>query len=101
MAYREEGDKKKKHLKPFIKSYRDDMIKRHPDGVMAAIAASTAVISVIRIIYIIVGLYAMFLSFKINKGLSWSIIPAFLFSPIYLIYVLAVHGSKHFKLPFK
>ena len=56
---------------------------------------------VTHLIYMFVGLYAMFLSFKINKGLSWSIIPAFLFSPIYLVYVFAVHGSKHFKLPFK
>lgn len=56
---------------------------------------------VTHLIYMFVGLYAMFLSFKINKGLSWSIIPAFLFSPIYLIYVLAVHGSKPFKTSFK
>ena len=56
---------------------------------------------VTHLIYMFVGLYAMFLSFKINKGLSWSIIPAFLFSPIYLVYVFAVHGSKPFKTSFK
>jgi hypothetical protein len=54
-----------------------------------------------HIIYMVVSLYAMYLSFKINKGLSWSIIPAFLFSPIYLVYVFAVHGSKPFKTSFK
>ena len=54
-----------------------------------------------QLIYMIVGLYAVYLSFKINKGLSWSIIPAFLFSPIYLIYVFAVHGRKPFKVSLK
>ena len=54
-----------------------------------------------HLIYMVVGIYAMYLSFKINKGLSWSIITAFLFSPIYLIYVFAVHGTKPFKVSFK
>ena len=56
---------------------------------------------VTHLIYMFVGLYAIFLSFKINKGLSWSIIPAFLFPPIYLVYIFAVHGSKPFKTSFK
>jgi hypothetical protein len=54
-----------------------------------------------QLIYMVVGVYAIYLSFKINKGLSWSIIPAFLFSPIYLIYVVAVHGTKPFKVSLK
>jgi len=54
-----------------------------------------------HLIYMVLGIYATYLSFKINKGLSWSIIPAFLFSPVYLIYVFAVHGTKPFKVSFK
>ena len=51
--------------------------------------------------FMLVSLYSLYLSFKINKGVSWSIIPALFFPPIYLVYVFAVHGSKHFKSPLK
>ena len=48
-------------------------------------------------IYMLLGLYAAFLSFKRNKGLSWSIIPALLFSPLYIVYVFATK-EKNFKM---
>ena len=51
--------------------------------------------------FMLVSLYSLYLSFKINKGVSWSIIPALFFPPIYLVYVFAVHGSKPFKTSFK
>ena len=53
------------------------------------------------VMFMLVSLYSLYLSFKINKALSWSIIPALFFPPIYLVYVLAAHGSKYFKSPLK
>ena len=51
-----------------------------------------------RSVYFITSMIAAYLSFKINKGVSWSIIIALLFSPLYIIYVLAVHGKKVLKV---
>ena len=51
-----------------------------------------------RLVYFITSMTAAYLSFKVNKGVSWSIIIALLFSPLYIIYVLAVHGKKVLKV---
>jgi len=50
-----------------------------------------------QLLFFLLGLYAAFLSFKRNKGLGWSIIPALLFSPIYIVYVFATK-DKNFKM---
>ena len=48
-----------------------------------------------RSIFIILSLIAIYLSFKINKGFNFgSFMVAFLFPPVYIIYVLAIYGSK-------
>lgn len=52
---------------------------------------------VIRLFYYFLTLLAAYVCFKINKGFSWSIILAVLFSPIYLVYAYAQHGKKIFK----
>ena len=55
----------------------------------------------LRLFYGLLALYAAYLCFKKNNGLSWGIIPALLFSPIYIVYVYATK-SKGFKMnPFK
>lgn len=55
----------------------------------------------LRVLYGLLTLYAAYLCFKKNNGFSWSIIPALLFSPIYIVYVYATK-SKGFKMnPFK
>ena len=51
-----------------------------------------------RFVYFIISMTAAYLSFKVNKGVTWSIIIALLFSPLYIIYILAVHGKKVFKI---
>lgn len=59
------------------------------------------IIEFIRFAMLFVSLYAAFLCFKRNNGLSWCIIPAILFSPIYIVYVYATK-PKNFKMnPFK
>ena len=51
----------------------------------------------IRLFYGLLSLYAAYLCFKKNNGLSWGIIPALLFSPVYIVYVYATK-SKVFKM---
>lgn len=58
----------------------------------------TGVSETVRIFYYFVSLFAAYVCFKINKGFSWSIILALLFSPIYLIYAYATYGKQPFKL---
>ena len=45
---------------------------------------------VISVVALIVWLLALYASFKRNKGLSWSVIMAFFFAPVYLIYCFVV-----------
>lgn len=52
---------------------------------------------ILRVLYGLLTLYAAYLCFKKNNGLSWGIIPALLFSPIYIVYVYATK-SKGFKM---
>jgi len=51
----------------------------------------------VRMFYFFLGLFAAYVCFKINKGFSWSIILALVFSPIYLVYAYSQHGKKIFK----
>ena len=60
--------------------------------------SSIAFIGVVRLFYSLISLFAAYVCFKINKGFSWSIILALLFSPIYLIYAYAKYGKQPFKL---
>ena len=50
-----------------------------------------------RIFYSFITLYAAFLCFKRNNGVNWCIIPAIIFSPIYIVYVFATK-PKNFKM---
>jgi len=50
-----------------------------------------------RFIFSIISLVAAYMCFKINKGFSWYIIIALFFSPLYIVYALAVHGNKAYK----
>lgn len=53
--------------------------------------------SLVQLFYTLVSLFAAYLCFKVNKGFSWTIILALVFSPIYIVYVLAAYGKKPFK----
>ena len=56
---------------------------------------------IISFFYTLVTLYAAYLCFKRNNGISWCIIPALLSSPFYIVYVFATK-DKNFELnPFK
>lgn len=44
-----------------------------------------------KILYMILSLYALYLSFKCNKGFDFgSVVVAILFSPIYIVYRMAI-----------
>jgi hypothetical protein len=50
------------------------------------------------VLFTLLNFFAIYLSFKINKGFQMgSFFVAFLFSPIYIIYVFAVYGTKVIK----
>jgi len=55
----------------------------------------------ISLFYTIVSLYAAFLCFKKNKGVTWYIIPALMFSPLYIVYVFATKDKNFNMNPFK
>ena len=57
----------------------------------------TPMYSLVQLFYTLVSLFAAYLCFKVNKGFSWTIILALMFSPIYIVYVLAAYGKKPFK----
>ena len=64
-------------------------------------AVPLVIFEFLRVFYGLLTLYAAYLCFKKNNGLSWGIIPALIFSPIYIVYVYATK-SKGFKMnPFK
>jgi len=52
------------------------------------------------LLYTLISFYAVYLCFRINKGVSWGIIPALLFSPLYVIYVYATKDKKFKMNPF-
>ena len=72
------------------------MIKQNKD-LVKVINVSFITHEVVRLFYGLLSLYAAYLCFKKNNGFSWSIIPALLFSPIYIVYVYATK-SKGFKM---
>lgn len=43
-------------------------------------------VTIMQIFWIIIALIAIYYSFKLNGGMSWSILLAIFFSPIYLVY---------------
>ncbi len=45
----------------------------------------------------LLGFYAIYISFKVNKGISWGIIPALFFPIIYLIYIYSKYGKSAFQ----
>lgn len=49
------------------------------------------------LLYTLLGFYAIYISFKVNKGLSISLLPALFFPVIYLIYVFAKYGKSAFQ----
>lgn len=78
----------------------DEKLKRENEMLMRNENTSllnNSVSEVIRLFYYFLTLLAAYVCFKINKGFSWSIILAMLFSPIYLVYAYAQHGKKIFK----
>ena len=52
------------------------------------------------LLYTLTSFYAAYLCFRKNKGVSWGIIPALLFSPLYIIYVYATKDKKFKMTPF-
>ena len=54
--------------------------------------------NMIQIFYYLLSLFAAYVCFNMNKGFSWSIILALLFSPRYLVYAYAKCGKNIFKL---
>lgn len=58
---------------------------------------STYVLVIVGLFHFIMGVFSIYLSFKCNKGLNlFSLFLAYIFSPFYVIYQLAVNFKKCF-----
>lgn len=58
---------------------------------------STYVLVFVGLFHFVMGVFAIYLSFKCNKGLNFSsLFLAYIFSPFYVIYQLAVNFKKCF-----
>lgn len=73
----------------------DTQLRRKKEEIKQA--RSSPMHSLVQLFYTLVSLFAAYLCFKVNKGFSWTIILALMFSPVYIIYVLAAYGKKPFK----
>ena len=53
-------------------------------------SGSSSNISIVNIIFWVIFIFAIYLSFRCNKGFNiWGFLGAFFFSPIYVVYKLA------------
>lgn len=49
------------------------------------------------LLHTLIGFYAIYISFKVNKGITWGIFPALFFPIIYLIYIYSKYGKSAFR----